>query len=105
MFQINISSVTHVVDPNYVGETKRKPVITVVNLELEINTSTFQGGKARLKCVAKLFNLYTAQTEQILEEENPKPSSVLGTRSSSPGENNIILFYFISYFYKERFNF
>lgn len=72
-------------DPNYVGDPKRKTVITVAGLELEIDGNTFQVGKARIRCVANLFSYYDARVEQVLEEERPRPrpSSVLGTRDSA----------------------
>lgn len=73
-------------DPNS-NETQRIPKITVSRFELEIDANTFVDGKVRLQCVAKLFDAYQSQTEVILEEERPRPrpSSVLGTRSSSTG--------------------
>lgn len=96
MLQVNASSITYIIDTNYTVDTKRKPQITVSSLDFEIDGDTFQGGKARLRCVASLFNLYQAQVEHVTEEERPRPrpSSVFGTRSSSPGGciNNYILF-------------
>lgn len=85
--QVNATSTIHVLDTNYTTDTKRKPHITVSSLDIEIDGDTFQGGKARLKCVATLFNLYEAHVEHIADEERPRPrpSSVFGTRSSSPG--------------------
>lgn len=90
MFQVNASSTTYIIDGNYTADTKRKPQITVSSLDFEIDGDTFQGGKARLRCVASLFNLYEAQVEHITEEERPRPrpSSVFGTRSSSPGKGS-----------------
>lgn len=62
-------------------------MITTSGLELEIDGKTFQGGKARLSCVATVFNLYRREKEVVLEEERPRPrpSSVLGTRDASSG--------------------
>lgn len=62
-------------------------MMTVSGLELEIEGNSFQGGKAKLTCIASLFNLYKREREVVLEEERPRPrpSSVLGTRDASAG--------------------
>ena len=67
---------------------KRKPVVVMIGLESEVESSTFHTGKAILRCSASLFNIYQSQTEVTLEEERPRPSSVLGTRDASSGKSN-----------------
>lgn len=87
---MNESWLTHVPTPNAIAvDSRRKPMITVSGLELEIDSNTFQNGKARLKCVANIFSLYHREVELVLDEERPKPwpSSVLGTRDAASGEN------------------
>ncbi|KAH0809615.1 hypothetical protein GEV33_013177 [Tenebrio molitor] len=84
--KINESSVKYIPLPNaIVTENRRQPFITQSALELEIDSSTFEGGKARLQCVANLFNLYKREVELILEEEKPRPrpSSELRTRDAA----------------------
>lgn len=68
--------------------SKRQPVITTSFLEFEIDGETFQGGRAKVECIATVFNLYKRSVERILEEERPRPrpSSVLGTRDSASGK-------------------
>ncbi|CAH0559287.1 unnamed protein product [Brassicogethes aeneus] len=90
---INESYLRHTAEPNALAaNSRRTPLVTVAGLELEIDGNTFQGGKARLKCVATVFNLYKKELEQVLEEErpHPRPSSVLGTRDSASGRNYVI---------------
>ncbi|KAK9871061.1 hypothetical protein WA026_011342 [Henosepilachna vigintioctopunctata] len=86
--QVNESSSKHQADPNAISsDSRRQPVITFSTLEHEIDTSTFQGGRAKVECVASVFNLYRRPVEKVLEEERPRPrpSSVLGTRDSASG--------------------
>lgn len=91
LFQINDSYLKRIpVERDSSGSThanRRVPVITTSGLELEIDGKTFQGGKARLSCVATVFNLYRREKEVVLEEERPRPrpSSVLGTRDAASG--------------------
>lgn len=88
--KVNESFLAHIVAPNSVSEGKRKPVITVAGLELEIDGNTFQAGKARLRCVAEIFNIYQEAANYVIEEERPQPYSVLGTIGASSGSS---LFY------------
>lgn len=84
--KINESSSFHHQDPNAISSfSKRQPLITTSLLETEIDGETFQGGRARVECVASVFNLYKRSVERVLEEERPRPrpSSVLGTRDSA----------------------
>lgn len=85
--QINASFYKHIPDPNSTIEGRRKPVITIAGLETEIDINTFRGGKAKIRCVAEIFNLYYSKSEEIIEEDRPRPrpSSVLGTRDSQSG--------------------
>ncbi|XP_017780103.1 PREDICTED: uncharacterized protein LOC108565259, partial [Nicrophorus vespilloides] len=82
--KVNESFMMRLADPDN-PEDRRNPLTTVAGLELEIDGATFQSGKARIRCVADLFNIYQAQEDVVLEEERPRPrpSSVLGTRDSS----------------------
>ncbi|PSN46591.1 hypothetical protein C0J52_24399 [Blattella germanica] len=59
-------------------------LVTMIGLELDMDSSTFQFGKLRVQCVATMFQLYREEAEAILEEERPRLASVLGTRESSP---------------------
>ncbi|XP_044262275.1 uncharacterized protein LOC123009820 [Tribolium madens] len=86
--KINESSLRHIPVPNaIVTDNRRQPVITQSALELEIDGSTFEGGKARIQCVATLFHLYRREVELIFEEEKPRPrpSSELRTRDATDG--------------------
>ena len=86
LFQINASSLKHIPVPNaIVTDSRRQPHITQSALELEIDSNTFEGGKARLQCVASLFHLYKREVELIVEEEKPRPrpSSELRTRDAA----------------------
>lgn len=86
---MNESSLTHIPPPFSISlDNRRKPMITVAGLELEIDSNTFQNGKARLKCVANIFSLYQRDVELVLDEERPRPrpSSVLGTRDAASGK-------------------
>ncbi|KAJ3643273.1 hypothetical protein Zmor_025996 [Zophobas morio] len=84
--KINASSLKHIPVPNaIVTDSRRQPHITQSALELEIDSNTFEGGKARLQCVASLFHLYKREVELIVEEEKPRPrpSSELRTRDAA----------------------
>ncbi|XP_063906104.1 uncharacterized protein LOC135124812 [Zophobas morio] len=86
--KINASSLKHIPVPNaIVTDSRRQPHITQSALELEIDSNTFEGGKARLQCVASLFHLYKREVELIVEEEKPRPrpSSELRTRDAADG--------------------
>lgn len=89
-FQINESYLKHIAEPNALTATsgRRTPVVTIAGLELEIDGNTFQGGKARLKCIANVFKLYQREQELVLEEERPRPrpSSVMGNRDTASGK-------------------
>lgn len=76
-----------VVNPYASYTNRRLPVKTLSSIELNMSPDTFQGGVARLTCVATIFNLYKKEKEIILEEERPtpRPSSVLGTRDTTAG--------------------
>nr|CAD7431453.1 unnamed protein product [Timema monikensis] len=67
------------------GESASDRVVTSIDLETEIEASSFQNGKMRLQCVATMFQLYRGEAERTLEEEKPILASVLGTRESSLG--------------------
>nr|CAD7458647.1 unnamed protein product [Timema tahoe] len=58
-------------------------MVTSISLEMEISASSFQYGKVRLQCLATMFQLYRGEVEVVLEEERPRPASVLGTRETS----------------------
>lgn len=94
LFQINSSS-KNVLEPlpasangTVTTKTRKQPVRTISNVEVEIDANTFEGGKARLQCVGNLFNLYTRKVETVFDEDRPKPrpSSVMGSRDSASGE-------------------
>lgn len=90
--KVNESSLFYISDPSAAVEGRRAPKITVSGLELDIDGNTFQGGKARLQCVASLFHLYNSEAEIVLEEERPRPrpSSVLGTRDATSGSSSLL---------------
>lgn len=67
--------------------------VTVVGLELDIDGSSFQYGKVRIECEATMFQLYRSKVELVLEEERPRLASVLGTRESSLGEDQVLYYY------------
>lgn len=92
---MNESSLTHIPAPYaLVLDSRRKPMITVAGLELEIDSNTFQNGKARLKCVANIFSLYQREVELVFDEERPRPrpSSVLGTRDAASGTQIVVAY-------------
>lgn len=86
--QVNESFVKHLPVANSTIEGRRRPMITISGLEIEIDINTFYGNKAKIRCVAELFSLYRAEAMELLEEERPRPrpSSVLGTRESQSGK-------------------
>jgi hypothetical protein len=53
---------------------------------MDMTSNNFLSGKLSVQCVATLFHLYREEAETIVEEENPRLASVLGTRESSLGE-------------------
>lgn len=100
-FQINESSLKLIPVPSSssIGSdnNRRQPVITHSGLELEIDSSMYEGGRAKVQCVATLFNLYKKRVELVLEEEKPRPrpSSELRTRDASGKDGsraNVVIF-------------
>ncbi|XP_068081906.1 synaptogenesis protein syg-2-like [Anabrus simplex] len=75
--------VRHAVRSGDVGSRQ----VTIIGLELDMDSSIFQSGRVEVKCMATMFQLYHSQAKVLLEEERPRLASVLGTReSSSPGK-------------------
>lgn len=87
LFQVNHSFLTQLPGTNTSAYTdpRKKPTMTVIGLEHEIDNSLFLGGKANIRCTADLFNVYKAQGDYIFEQERPKPrpSSVLQNNNES----------------------
>ncbi|XP_028129399.2 uncharacterized protein LOC114325526 [Diabrotica virgifera virgifera] len=65
--------------------TRRIPLVTISGIELAVDENSFQGGKARVSCIANVFHLYRREKSIVLDEDRPRPrpSSVLGTRDAS----------------------
>lgn len=85
--KVNHSFLTQLPGTNTSAYTdpRKKPTMTVIGLEHEIDNSLFLGGKANIRCTADLFNVYKAQGDYIFEQERPKPrpSSVLQNNNES----------------------
>ncbi|KAG5873861.1 hypothetical protein JTB14_025478 [Gonioctena quinquepunctata] len=86
------------------NNNRRAPLITDSALELEIDGSVFLGGKAKLLCIASIFNLYQKGREIILEEErpSPRPSSVLSNPEAKSGEEYTLRKMIHLYAYTEK---
>ncbi|XP_046383019.1 uncharacterized protein LOC124153728 isoform X1 [Ischnura elegans] len=51
---------------------------TTLGLEVEAGSGTFRQGRLTLRCQATLLSAYNATAHMDIEEERPKPASVLG---------------------------
>ncbi|XP_057654536.1 uncharacterized protein LOC130892870 [Diorhabda carinulata] len=65
--------------------TKKAPLVTYSELEVELEDRHFYSGKATIACYVNIFDLYKKRKELVVEEDRPRPrpSSVLGNRDSS----------------------
>lgn len=86
------------INPDFGGDATPQRRVTIIGLEMEIDSGSFPLGKLRIECRAAVLKLYNSNVELILEEERPRLASVLGTRESSKGKSHSIFLHSVYYY-------